>query len=584
MGNYQNSILIGVKIEDINKVKSNLQKQLDGIKGISAKIDTASLDVSKIQSSIQNQLNSMNFTIKMGKVDVSGIDTVINKTKQATKEAEQFKNVMGKSLNIGDGAKAFDDLQRRANEIRNTVDSLAKISFNTTKNGGVKDATITYTDNMGKLVTETMKWKQVTSEAEGVVKNVFTTTNVKVSDNVQQLGKLEAKVESIKSKMQSKLSTANGMGIDPALITQLQTQLNNISVSTPVSKINQLQQQINALGGNSSANINKLQNAINSLSTRINNIKSTKMDIINNNDIGELQKAEAHLLNLKQLLTQVKAGKIIDGKLISSEVSTARNSVNQLSSAINNVKANASSLGTIFKSVFSYAIGGGVIFAGLNQLRQGLKDIKNIDDSLRDLKRVSGDVADTTLNNFVGKANEMGISLGRTTEDALTATATFKQLGYTFKEASEYMAKNSLVLSNVGDMSASDSASSLVSILKGFRLEAKDTTKVVDILNETGNRFALTTKDLTEGLRISGASLALANNDLAQSTALITAGTEILRDSNMVSNGLKTISMRIRGVADESGEVVPKMREDLQALAGVDIKDVMVALSLLLKS
>ncbi|OOM82119.1 phage-related minor tail protein [Clostridium puniceum] len=574
MSENKQSILIGIRFDDINKVKSNLQKQLDGIKGISAKIDTASLDVSKIQSSIQTQLNSMNFIIKMGKVDVSGIDTVINKTKQATQEAQQYKNVMGKSLNIGDGAKAFDDLQRRANEIRNTVDSLAKISFNTTKNGGVKDATITYTDNMGKLVTETMKWKQVMNEAEGVVKNVFTTTNVKVSDNVQQLGKLEAKIESIKTKMQSKLSTANAMGIDPALITQLQTQLNNISVSTPINKINQLQTQINALGNNGSTNINKLQGAINTLSNRVNNIKATKMDIINSNDITELQKAEAHIINLKQLLSQVKSGKIIDGKVISAEVSTARNSVNQLSSAINNVKANASSLGTIFKSVFSYAIGGGVIFAGLNQLRQGLKDIKNIDDSLRDLKRVSSDVADTTLNNFVGKANEMGISLGRTTEDAITATATFKQLGYSFKEASEYMAKNSLILSNVGDMSASDSASSLVSILKGFKLEAKDTTKVVDILNETGNRFALTTKDLTEGLRIGGASLALANNDLAQSTALIATGTEVLRDSNMVANGLKTISMRIRGVKDEEGELVPTMREDLKSIADIDIKNV----------
>ncbi|BCZ47589.1 hypothetical protein psyc5s11_36560 [Clostridium gelidum] len=574
MAGYKNSISIGIKIDDINKVKNDLQKQLDGIKGINAKIDTAQLDVSKIQSSIQTQLNSMNFTIKMGKVDVSGIDTVINKTKQATQEAQQFKNVMGKSLNIGDGAKAFDDLQKRANEIRNTVDSLAKIDFNTTKNGGVKDATITYTDNMGKLVTETMKWKQVMSEADGVVKNVFTTTNVKVSENIQQLGKLEAKVESIKSKMQGKLSTANAMGIDPTLINELKTQLNSINVNTPISKINELKTQINALGGNSSANINKLQSAINSLTTRISNIKSSKMDIINSNDITELRTAESEVNRLKQLLSEVKAGKIIDGKVISSEVMTARNSVSQLSTAINGVKANVSSLGSVFKSVFSYAIGGSVVFAGLSQLRQGLSDIKNVDDSLRDLKRVSGDVSDSVLSKFPEKANEMGISLGRTTEDAITATATFKQLGYTFKEASEYMAKNSLVLSNVGDMSASDSASSLVSILKGFKLEAKDTTQVVDVLNEAGNRFAITTKDLTEGLRIGGASLALANNDLAQSTALITTGTEVLRDSNMVANGLKTISMRIRGVKDDEGELVPKMREDLQSIANVDIKNV----------
>lgn len=57
------------------------------------------------------------------------------------------------------------------------------------------------------------------------------------------------------------------------------------------------------------------------------------------------------------------------------------------------------------------------------------------------------------------------------------------------------------------------------------------------------NRFALTTADLAEGLRIGGSSLAIANNDLEEASALIISGTEILRDSNMVANGLKTISI-----------------------------------------
>ena len=126
-----------------------------------------------------------------------------------------------------------------------------------------------------------------------------------------------------------------------------------------------------------------------------------------------------------------------------------------------------------------------------------------------------------------------------------------------------------LVLSNVGNMSASDASSSLVSILKGFRLAASETTKVVDLQNEAGNKFALTTSDLTEGLRISGASLALANNDLEEASSLIISGTEILRDSNMVANGLKTISMRIKGLADENGELAVGLEDTVKILTGV---------------
>lgn len=568
------TIGIGIRIDDINKTKTNLQLELDKIKGIKAKVDNVTLDSAKIKSSIQTQLSNMKFTINIGSVNTSGIDNVINKTKQATNEAQRFETVMTKSLNIGDGAKAFSDMQKRADEIRRTVDSLSKMSFKTNANGGIDTATLTYTNNLGKLVTETMGWKQTTIDAGKTVQNTFTTLSTTVTDNVAQMNKLEAKFASIKSKMQGKLTSAGAMGIDTTLITQLQTQLNNLNAKTPISQISALQQQINALGNNSTGNINKLQSAINSLGNRINNIKATKMNIINSNDITELKTAENEVIKLQQLLTQVKSGKIIDGKLIASEVATARNSVSQLSTAINGVRASGSALGGVLKSVFSYAIGGSAIYAGIRQIREGLTAIKDIDDALRNLKRVSDDVSNTTLNNFVGKANEMGISLGRTTVDAITATTTFKQLGYTFKEASEYMAKNSLVLSNVGDMSAQDSADSLVSILKGFKLEAQDTTKVVDILNETGNRFAITTGQLTEGLRIGGASLAIANNSLEESTSLITSGTEILRDSNMVANGLKTISMRLRGVKDDEGELVPKMREDLQGMANVDIKNV----------
>lgn len=40
---------------------------------------------------------------------------------------------------------------------------------------------------------------------------------------------------------------------------------------------------------------------------------------------------------------------------------------------------------------------------------------------------------------------------------------------------------------------------------------------------------------MTEGLRVGGASLATANNDLEQASSLIIAGTEVMRDSNTVN-------------------------------------------------
>lgn len=755
------SIGIGVKIDDIAKVKESLNSQLKKLSGLKVNLKDLEIDEGALSRKLQTKLNllSKNVSLKIDKIDISdrtaiksqlntltkdvalkinkvelgrtalnsiqsqintatqnmvvtignirfnvtSIDTLINRTRQATQEAKQYQNVMGKSLDIGDGAKAFNEMQKKAKEIRNTVDSLAKISFTTGKNGGIDTATLSYTDNLGKLVTETMGWKQVTTDAGKTVKNIFTTLGTTVTDNIAQMNKLEEKVASIKSKMQGKLTASYTNGaIDSTALDNLQTRLNAINTKTQVSEIRELQTEINKLGGsentfaklkqtiqnmteslakirgntnsdilglssvqgqilayetqlnhlktimqdvisgksitsfnvnaeletmsNSSkklsstlqeaktqadglsvamrnglqsklntafnngfidtsfltrlqqglnsinantatteiarikdsinnlgktdGNIVKLQKTITNLTNDINKMKDgKKLDLMTSEQLGRLSTAQSQVNALRTSLNNVKAGKVVDGQAISSQVNIATNSVKQLKGAIDSTTVRTLSLVNVMKSMSTYLVGGSAIYFAINQLKQGLSAITSVDTALRNLKRVSDEVSNTTLNNFVGKANELGISLGKTTEDAINATTTFKQLGYTFKEASEYMANNSLILSNVGDMSAEDSANSLVSILKAFKLEAKETTGVVDILNETGNRFAITTGQLTEGLRIGGASLAIANNDLRESTALISTGTEILRDSNLVANGLKTISINKKLVA-----------------------------------
>ena len=628
---------IGVKIDDIKKVKDDLTKQIGNIKGLKAKVSNIEIDNEKIKSQIESKFKSISkdlkiklkgieiednvkqkitnqiqrvlnslgkdisikvkdieladslkskmqsklnqalkgVTVKIANVefDVTKIDTLVRKTKEAQQEIKQIQNVTGKSLNIGDGAKSFEELQRRARQIREEVDSLAKISFTTNKNGGIDKAMITYTDSLGKVVTETMGWKQVTSQTEGVVKNVFTTLSTKVNENVAGLKNLEQQVASTKAQLQRQLNVAKAMGMDESVINSLQAKLNSLNVNNFKQNIAGIKQAFQDLGVNSVNNISRLQNAINTLQNRINHIKNTKMDIIKSNDITELREAQNQVQHLKNLMNQVKSGKIIDGKIISAEINTARNSMQQLNNSIRQATASGTSLKTVMGNIMSYTLGGGVTFFALNQVRDGLKTVKEVDTAMRDLKRVTDDVSENTLSNFSSKANEIAKELGSTTEEAITATTVWKQMGYSFNEASQFLAKQSMILGNVGDMSSKSATDALVSTLKAFKIEAKDTEMVVDSLNEAGNKFAVTTGDLAEGLRIGASSLALANNDLYQSEALIVAGTEVLRDSNAVANGLKTISMRLNQIKTEDGDAFYKLKKELHEIADVDLTD-----------
>ena len=285
--------------------------------------------------------------------------------------------------------------------------------------------------------------------------------------------------------MQNKLNVAKGNSfIDDSVLTNLQTKLNSINTNTPEKEFNELRNAINNLSSSDSG-IVRLQSSINRLQERIANIKKNKIDVIDANEINEIKQAENEVNNLKNMLSQLQGGDIIDGKKITSSINQATSSVRTLESEFRNVNTTASGLATTMKSIFSYAIGGSAIYAVMNSMREAFDTVVELDSAMRDLRRVSSE-SESTYRNFMETANATAVALGTTTSGAIEATTTFKALGYSFKESSEYMSQMALILSNVGDVSASSAASSLVSILKGFRLEAEETTKIVDILNEAG--------------------------------------------------------------------------------------------------
>lgn len=70
-----------------------------------------------------------------------------------------------------------------------------------------------------------------------------------------------------------------------------------------------------------------------------------------------------------------------------------------------------------------------------------------------------------------------------------------------------------------------------------------------------GNKYATSSADLGEGLKKSASALALAGNDINQSLAMITGGTEITQDASEMGNAIKVLSMRLRGMKGQLEEL-----------------------------
>lgn len=265
-------------------------------------------------------------------------------------------------------------------------------------------------------------------------------------------------------------------------------------------------------------------------------------------------------------------------------------SLNELTARFNSLKSVVMSKGLTGRSLgdelsfIASKIGlkamiGGATYQALNYLKQMVSVVKELDTGMTNLKRVSEET-ESTYQKFMTSAANQARDLGSTMQQVIDATTDFSRLGYNLKEASE-LANNALMYSNVGDLDINTATDDIVSSMKAFNITAEDSIKIVDTFNTLGNKYALASADVGQGLRESASALATANNTMEESAAMITAITEITQDSASAGNALKTLSMRLRGASsslEAAGEdtdgmcnSVSKLREKIKGLAGVDI-------------
>ena len=145
------------------------------------------------------------------------------------------------------------------------------------------------------------------------------------------------------------------------------------------------------------------------------------------------------------------------------------------------------------------------------------------------------------------------------------------------------LAESTSVLLNVSEFqSIDDATSALVSTMQAFGYAAKDSMHVVDVMNEIGNNYAVSSDGIATALQDSASSLMAANNSYQEAVSLIAAANKVVQDPNSVGAALRTISLRLRGTSvsdlenageDTTGAVTSKskLRSKIKSLSGVDI-------------
>lgn len=503
----------GIQFDSIDKLKKEAQGILDSVsKQINLKI--TNVDFMNFDKNI-DKINKKIKTLSGSKLDIDGLSS----EKSLEKLAKTLREIQGMSKYkiqlMSDGeVKVVTDINNQLKETVRTVKNLTNGNTDISIIGDVdknkknayseivqlqkveydlKTKLLTADGEYAKVLQEQLNYtQQISKESVGSVSKSNLADETLYNNLLKERSILEDKYAIAKSKIE----TGNINKFNQDLLKQ------NDYLDKTIAKLKIYQQAVNNKGGGKPTEQKQLNDEI---SRQISNIESLKNQ---NNLLGTAEKNR-----------------------INSTISQMRIQTNEL------VKYE-SSFSNLFKRMGMYAFGGSIIYNGIAEVRKGINDIISLDTAMRDLAKVAK-ATQEQLDMFTSVANNMAKEVGTSTENIIKATEYYSKLGYAIDEASK-RASQATIFKNVGDFQSIDEASkALITISKGFDLNTlEDITRIIDVANNTGNKFSSSTKDVADGLQKMGNALYEAGNSYEQAVGIFVAGNASIQDADVTGTAI----------------------------------------------
>lgn len=567
-------VTLDVKI-DQSKVTAQLKKAMQSAAKQTVKVDTGKSGSTKTQDTLKSDISRLfslaNRQAKL-KADVAALEADGRKSTELGTVTKRLKTVNAELTTLKTNLKGVltESQKLRLEDIEATG------TFNASRN------TAKGTDSASKENTRQRKaidndLKRKLKQQESIYEN-----RRKQIQALENYAKNNSNYKN--SKIQTYLYGEDGTGNTSGKIKELREQLSLIENTDPSKTVKDFDKNCKTLDGT----LDSTSQYLKELGFDFRDIKQANVDMTKFKSVYErATKLENSISNKGKYSFLIDS---ING--IKSAASSCEGDVTELSARLSSLEVEANRCGAttetlsqklsrLFKEHFQTA----VAMYGVAMVKQGLREVYNnvvdIDTSMTNLKKVTNET-ESAYSSFLSSASSQARELGASISDVIDSTAEWSRLGYTLDESQE-LAKWSTVLSNIGDGidSASDAASYLVSILKGFRMEADEVEHVVNVLNSVGNNEPISESGIAEALVRSASALSAAGNSFEESVSLISAANSVLQDPDTVGTTLKTISMYLRasktdaeafGVSvDDMASSVSELRSELKSLTGVDI-------------
>lgn len=524
----------------------------------------AELDTSKAQSKLDAFKNGKHkIDIDVNLVSKNGnINNFLNQIKSQFGQAgstagNNFANSVNNSIgriNVKNAASQIANLQRTLKSMNFNSSSIDTITRNlqemdvavtkvtTRMNGQNLNVKVDGIDQMGRAVSVVKEFDAATGRMTRTSETVATSmrkmfTSVDVSKLNADISALDANFVKLKGSANQNSAELAKLKSDLAGIDQIgDLNKKQEEFSRITQEVKRLSAAYKTAKSENDAMVSS-QQLLTNKSILGNQItawmnKNTKAARIYSNELEKLQKSLANVGNASQL----------------KEVSSSFDKLKSTASAAGNTGDTV--LGQLWKNISTLSplfSMGALINTTIRGLKDMYKNVVNIDSAMTELKKVT-DESSASYERFLNSASKRSIEIGTTISDYVKSTADFARLGYSMSEAQE-LAEVANIYNVVGDEIASidEASSSVISTMKAFGIETSNAMSIVDKFNIIGNKFAISSGGVGEAMKRSASSMASAGNTIDQTAALIAAANTVVQDPAKVGNGLKTISMRIRG-------------------------------------
>lgn len=590
-GTYQYDVEIKSNVAKLLSDMKQVQDRLDTVEGKEYKIKL-NVDEKKLSSVISN-LEKMLDSLGKGTGDFKQFENLSKELSSVVSEVQSLSKAFGK---VDDsGAKTLlSSIQNIDKSLSELSQNILNVNKNMSNMGGNTSGAVKQVENISDAYQDTAKEAEKLADAQskiGQKTNISSASTESVTNSIKEENNvLEQNTQKIKENTQAKEQNAN------VNLNKYNKRLD--SYNGKVYKYKTTIDRFNDGGWTSDTylkNVQAVKNAVNEYEILLNELKGKDASLVTSDDINRLDNYEKKIKDTIATVTNMSASEkgynFVSGQKELDKIHKLLNENSKMSSEakakikayyaeiesgnpsmsldkihgeilkIYNAEVEAGRAGKTlwdtlknsgFHQIAAQMAGMVGVYDVINLGKEGFNVVRELNTALTEMRKVSDETVQN-LKDYQATTFDTADAVGTTAKQIQNSTADWMRLGESMNQAAE-SAKDANVLLNVSEFEGIDEATEpLVSMSQAYK--DLDKMDIIDVLNNIGNNYSISTDGLATALKDSASALVTANNDLNEAVSLTTAGNAITQDPSKVGAGLRTISLRLVGTEEAKQEL-----------------------------